>query len=471
MKKLVIAAGLLCLAVAAVAFVGALPVDAGSYLAGLVGDGSSLYVAPAGVAAIREMREQQARIATNARAKLDEIKDDTPEDRAAEIEREFDAMMADYDKLGEKIERQQRLEDAEARGDAGDPRRPRGDNGEARGGSDDNPPEYKDVFDKAIRFGAGSLTSEERSVLMAGRADIPEEVRAQSVGTDAAGGYVVPEGFSGEIDKAMKAWGPMWDADIVRELTTSTGNDLPWPTVDDTSQTGAIKAENAAVTDDGTGDVVFGQKMLNAYVYSTKLVRIPMELLQDSAFDMEALLNDLFGERLGRAANTALTTGTGVSQPNGIVTASSLGKTAASGTAITADELIDLLHSVDPAYRASPKARWMFNDSTLASIRKLKDGQGNYLWQMGDVRTGEPSRLLAHPYSVNQAMANIGLSAKPVLFGDFSRYVVRKVRGFTVLTLRERYAENFQIGMVGFKRFDGELLNTAAVKHLANAAA
>lgn len=417
---------------------------------------------------LKELREQQARIATNARAKFDEIKDDTPAERAAEIEREFDAMMAEHDKIGERVERMERLEEAESRANAGDSRRPRGDNGEAR--DDDGALSYKDVFAKTVRFGAASLTAEERSVLMTGRADVPAEVRAQSSITEAAGGYTVPEGFSGEIDKSMAAWGPMWDADIVRELVTATGNHLPWPTVNDTAQEGELKAENAAATDDGSGDVTFGEKTLDAYVYDTKIVRIPYELLQDSAFDIQALLDDLFGERLGRRANRVLTAGTGVNQPHGIVTASSLGKTAASGTAITSDELIDLVHSVDPAYRASPKCRWQFNDTTLAAIRKLKDGQGNYLWQMGDVRTGEPSRLLAHPYSVNQAMANIGLSAKPIIFGDHSRYVVRKVRGFTVLTLRERYAENFQIGMVGFKRFDGELLNTAAVKHLANAA-
>ena len=196
------------------------------------------------------------------------------------------------------------------------------------------------------------------------------------------------------------------------------------------------------------------------------MVRIPLELLQDSVFNIEGLMTDLFGERLGRLANSVLTTGTGSSQPNGIVTASSAGKTAASATAFTSDELIDLFHSVDPAYRASPKCRWMFNDTTLAAIRKLKDGDGNYLWQMGDVRTGEPDLFLGKSYSVNQAMATAATTTKPIIFGDMSRYIVRKVGGFQVLTLRERYAEHFQVGMVGFKRFDGELLNTAAVKHL-----
>lgn len=416
---------------------------------------------------IIELRERQARLVANARAKLDEITDDTSEARAKEIEAEYDRMMAEYDQLDARIKREEKLVEAQERMNAGDPRRPRGEDREAR---QEQAPEYKDVFNKAIRFGAAALTAEERNVLLAHRQELPQEMRAQSTGTDSAGGYTVPEGFSGELDRAIAAWGPMWDANIVRELVTSSGNPLPWPTVDDTTKTGRIKAENAAVTDDGSDDVVFGQKQLDAYVYDTGMVRIPIELLQDSAFDMEALLNDLFGERLGRIANQVLTVGTGTNQPNGIVTASGVGKTAASATAIDPDELIDLVHSVDPAYRASPKCRWQFNDNTLAAIRKLKDGNGNYLWQMGDVRTGEPSTILGFGYSVNQAMPDIAAGAKPIIFGDHSRYVVRKVRGFSVLTLRERYAENFQIGMVGFKRFDGELLNNNAVKHLAMAA-
>jgi len=420
---------------------------------------------------IKELREQQARIATNARAKLDEITDDTPEDRAGEIEREFDAMMAEHDQIGQKIERLSKLEDAEKRANEGDPRRPRGEDAEARVEDHRKTPEYKEVFGKAIRFGAANLDSEERAVLMEGRADLTPEMRAQSVGTDSAGGYTVPQDFSGEIDRSMKMWGPMWDAEIVRELNTSNGREIDWPTVDDTAKTGRIKAENAAVDDDGTDDVAFGEKKLNAYVYDTGMVRVPIELLQDSAFDIEALMNDLFGERLGRLANEVLTTGDGSSKPQGIVPVAASGKVATSATALDADEIIDLLHSVDPAYRSSPRVRWMMNDTTMAAIRKLKDGQGNYLWQMGDVRTGEPNTLLGHPYSINQAMANPAASARPIIFGDFSRYVVRKVLGFQVLTLRERYAENFQVGMVGFKRFDGELLNTAAVKAMVMAAA
>lgn len=413
---------------------------------------------------ITKLRERAGELATEARAELDKITDKSTDGEIKEIEGRFDQMMADHDKIMARLEREHRL--ANAGGSSEAPERPEG---EARGAESGSEPEYREVFSKLLRFGVASLGDEERGVLLKNRQELPEEIRAQSVGTDSAGGYTVPEEFSGQIEKSLKMWGPMWDADIVRELNTSNGRRIAWPTVDDTANSGRIKAENAAVDDDNSDDVAFGEKQLDAYVYDTGMVRVPIELLQDSAFDLNSLMSDLFGERLGRLANSVLTVGTGSSQPNGIVTASTAGKTAASATAITADELIDLLHSVDPAYRMSPRCRWMFNDSSMAAIRKLKDGQGNYLWQLGDIRNGEPATILGHAYSVNQAMPNIGASAKPVIFGDFSKYIVRKVNGFQLITLRERYAEKFQVGLVGFKRFDGELLNTAAVKHLVNA--
>ncbi|WEX07377.1 phage major capsid protein [Chelativorans sp. AA-79] len=420
---------------------------------------------------IKELREQQARIATNARAKYDEIKDNTPAERVAEIEREFDAMMADHDKIGERMERLQKLEEAEKRANDGDPRRPAGDNCETRAGGDEEPRiEYKDVFVKAMRFGVADLSREERGVLVAGRSlDKDIEQRAQATSPGAAGGYTIPEGFSGEIDKALAAWGPMLDETVARQYPTATGNPIPWPTNDDTAQRGELHTENGAVTDDGSGDVTLGQKTLNAYLYDSKVVKVSIELLQDSFFDFEGLLNELFGERLGRTGNDVLTVGDGADKPNGIVTASTLGLTAASATAVTGDELIDLFHSVDPAYRVSPRCFWQFNDTTLGSIRKLKDGQGNYLWQMGDVKTGAPDTLLGKPYKINQAMASIATGNKSVIFGDHSKYVVRRVGNMQMIALRERYMDNLQVGFIAFMRLDGELLDGRAVRHLIQA--
>ncbi|WP_141489274.1 phage major capsid protein, partial [Rhizobium phaseoli] len=132
-----------------------------------------------------------------------------------------------------------------------------------------------------------------------------------------------------------------------------------------------------------------------------------------------------------------------------------------------ADEIIDLSHSVDPAYRTSPKVRFMFNDLTLAAIRKLKDGQGNYLWQMGNVKEGVPGTLLGYNYSINQAMANIATGNKTIIFGDLGKYWVRKVGSPVIGVLRERFWPD--LGVAGLIRFDGELLDTAAVKYLVQA--
>lgn len=423
---------------------------------------------------LKELREKMANIATNARAKLDEITDDTDEGRAKEIESEFDAMMAEHDQLDERAKRTVKLEEAEARANEPDPRRPEGNDAEVRGQEELAPPEYNEVFTKAMRFGNASLTPEETAILMENRnLDKGVESRAQAVGSDAAGGYTVPEGFSGEIDKALAAWGPMLDGGVARIYPTATGNPIPWPTTDYTGITGELKSENAAATDDNGNDIVFGQKILNAYLYDSEIVKVSIELLQDSFFDMEGLIAELFGESLGRTVNDVLTVGNGTAKPNGIVTASAAGKVAASTSAITADEVIDMQHSVDPAYRASPRVRWMFHDTTLAALRKLKDGQGNYLWQMGDVKSAAPATLLGNPYSINQAMAELdgGVNSRVMTFGDMSKYVVRRVGGAQMIALRERYMEKLQVGFISFLRVDGELLNNAAVKHLALAAA
>jgi len=197
---------------------------------------------------IVKLREQQAKIVADARERLEQITDDTEESRVKELEEQFDKAMADHDALDEKIQRMEKLDSAEERLNAGDPRRP-GGNGEARGEDTPEAPSYRDVFTKAVAYGVSALSAQERQVLDDQRAALPEELRAQTSTTDASGGYTVPTEFSGEIDKAMALWGPLWDADIVREIGTSNGRRIEWPTVDDTSNTGRIKAENASVDD------------------------------------------------------------------------------------------------------------------------------------------------------------------------------------------------------------------------------
>lgn len=423
---------------------------------------------------IKELREKQAQIVSEGRERLDQIGKATDEARAKELEAQHDAAMAEHDRIEEQIKREERFAAAEkAQEEYRAQRRPIARDGEEGRGSDDGdkPLEYRHVFHKFLACGADptELTPEERAVLRRGvDASAEKEFRAQTAGTTTAGGFTVPTELANEIVKTMKAWGPMYDEDICTVMTTASGNPIKIPTVDDTAVTAEKHTEAVALTDDGGKDVTFGQKSLDAYVYDTEFVRFSMELAQDSVFNMEALLGALLGERLARIANRELTIGDGTGDPNGIVTASSLGKTAAATAAITSDELIDLQHSVNSAYRRSPKARWMFADTTLAAIRKLKDGQGNYLWQMGDIKTGAPATLLNHPYSINDDMDSLAAAKKVAIFGDLSKYFVRKVGGVTIGVLRERFWPD--LGIAGLIRFDGELGDTAAVKHLITAA-
>jgi HK97 family phage major capsid protein len=416
---------------------------------------------------ITDLVQEQARIATQARAKFDEIKTDTPEARATEIEREFDAMMADHSKIGERIERMKRLEAAERLSNLGDDRRPHGQDGDQRGQERSATPEYRNLFARAICGGIEDFTTEERQILRHG-AVTGREVRAQVVGTNSAGGFTAPTELMNEIDKAMALWGPMYDSDICRVISTANGNSMKLPTVDDTAGRAAAHTEAGAVTDDGGSDITLGQKSLDAFSYDTEWLRWSFELDMDSIFNFESLLGELLGERMGRTANEQLTKGTGSSAPNGIVTASGLGKTVASASAITADEILDFVHSVNSAYRQSPKARAMFNDSTLLALRKLKDGDGKYL--ITEAADGE-GRLrvgaVSVPYSINEAMDGLAAAKKVMVFGDFGKYFVRKVGRPVLFTARERFAPD--MGILGLIRFDGELSNTAAVKHLITA--
>ncbi len=415
---------------------------------------------------VTELREKQQNEVANARDCLEQIDATTDEARAQEIEAQHDKHMAEYDRLEELIQRQERIDEAEGRLNKPDPRRPVNEDRSVPGAAAGRDLDDNEVFQRAMRFGVESLDTEERHRVAELRASVSPEMRAQAAGTDAAGGYTVPEGFQVEIIKSMQMYGPMLDPGITRQLPTDSGNPLPWPTMDDTANKGALLGEN---TQAGEQDVTFGQKQLDAYTYTSKIVRVSLQLLQDSAFDMNRLIRDVFGERIGRIGNEHLTVGTGSSQPNGIVTASANGNTTSGTSAVTWEEVMDLYHSVDPAYRNMPNTRFMFHDNTLKALRKIKDNDGRFIWQPADVRTGAPATILEEPYSINQDMPQLGTGNKFMVYGDFARYVVRLVRDFTMLRLTERYADYLQVGFIGFSRLDGELVDGSAVKHMANA--
>lgn len=326
-----------------------------------------------------------------------------------------------------------------------------------RGGQDaeEKAKRYKEAFAQYARHGMNDLSGEQRQLLMGKFA----EVRAQGTSPDTAGGYLVPDEFRNVMTETMKAYGGILSLATV--VTTSGGNDLNWPTNDDTSNEGALLAENTQVTEQ---DVTVGGRTLKAYTYTSKLVRVSFQLLQDSVFDLEGWLPKKLGERIGRAAAGHFATGTGVDQPEGITTNITVGKQGTTGqtTSIIYDDLVDLEHSVDMAYRGN--ARYLMNDSMLKVIRKLKDTQNRPLW-VPVPAPGFPSTINGFPYSIDNKMPTPAASAKTIVFGDIKAgYIIRQVQAVQMLRLSERYADFLQVGFLGFARFDGMIDDTSAIK-------
>lgn len=290
------------------------------------------------------------------------------------------------------------------------------------------------------------------------------------------GGFFVPVGFVNDVEQALKFYGEMFQ--VASMLPTDTGQPLPYPTSNDTTVTGERIAEGVQVT---TNDVTLGNIVFNAYKYSTKMVKVSLELLQDSAFDIERFLIDQFAIRLGRILNTDFTLGlgSGSSQPNGIITASVSGATAVGSASndgsgatgansIGSDDLVALEHSVDRLYRKG--AAYMMHDSTLKAIKQLKDKFGRPLWLPG-ISSDSPATILNYPYFINNDMDTIATTKKTVLFGRLDKYMIRKVKDLSVMRLSERFADFGQVAFIGFARYDGNLLDagTHPVKFLTQA--
>ena len=279
---------------------------------------------------------------------------------------------------------------------------------------------------------------------------------ALSVGSDTAGGYTVPAGFVNSLEVALLQYNGMRNAATI--LRTSTGEPLPWPTTDDTSNEGELVSENSAIDTDGT-DVAFGSKTFNAYEYSSKFIRVSNQLIRDSRFNIPELLARLMGERLGRIQAKHSTTGDGAAKPSGVTVDAATGVTAASSTAITADEILEFIHSVDPAYRSSPGVSFMMHDQVMLQVSLLKDDENNYLLRPG-LETGTRNVLRGYPVINNQSMASaMATGAKVMLFGDLSKYIIREVGSIRLQRLSERFAEYNQTAFLAFMSFDGGLVD------------
>jgi len=327
---------------------------------------------------------------------------------------------------------------------------------------------HRIAFRDYLRNGFQDMKVENRAVL--------QEFRDMGVGTGNLGGFFVPQGFVYDIEEALKYYGNMLG--VAQIMDTATGNPLPYPTDNDVTNTGALVGEGVQVT---TLDVSIGHIVFGAFKFTTNMVKVSLELLQDSAFDMESYLKNKFAIRLGRILNTKFTVGAGTTEPMGILTAATAGPTAVGssantggtetgGTSIGYVDLVELEHSLDPLYRRG--AKFMFHDNTLRKIKELLDKYGHPLWVPG-VATNAPDTILGYPYSINNDMPTIALNAKTVIFGPLDKYLIRRVKELAVLRLVERFADYGQVAFLGFARYDGNLLDagTHPVKYLVQAAA
>ena len=286
----------------------------------------------------------------------------------------------------------------------------------------------------------------------------PEIMDALEEGVDSEGGYLVPDEYETTLIQALN------EETAIRQnakvITTSSGSHKI-PVVASHGEAAWMEEEDAFTESDDS----FGLVNLDAHKVGT-LIKVSEELLSDSAFDIESYIRSEFARRIGDKEEAAFLNGNGTHKPTGILHATAgaqTGITAASTSAITSDELIDLFHSLKTPYRK--KAIWVLNDSTLKFIRKLKDANGQYLWQPG-IRDGEVNTILGKAYHNSAFMPEIASGNKTLIFGDLSYYWIGDRKGITFKRLNELYAGTGQIGFLAYKRVDGKIVLPEAIKVL-----
>lgn len=404
---------------------------------------------------LAEMQQARARIASEMRSFHDKQGDAAWGD---EQRSKWDGMKAELKALDEKIQRETELRETEQRyveQNASDTAA----QARLQNGEQTDAERRAQVFDRFVRVGLGEMSAEERQLL--------SESRAQGAATPDRGGYTVPTTFLTRVQESMAAYGGI--ASVSQIIVTDNGAPIGWATSDGTNDVGELLGEN---TETAEGDVEFGFGELGAHRLSSKVIRVSNELLNDSGIDMEAYLAGRIASRIGRGEAKYLVQGTGAAaagnspaQPKGLAASAAVGKVTASAAQFTWQEANGLIHSVDPAYRAAPQFRLAFNDATLQMFEEMVDGQNRPLWIPG-LDASAPARILKYQYVVDQAIADVGAGASFMFAGDFSQFVVRRVKYMVLKRLVERYAECDQTGFLAFHRFGCVLQDTAAIKAL-----
>ena len=397
---------------------------------------------------ILELREKRAKAWDAAKAFLDSKRGNdgmlSAEDAAT-----YDSMEADVVALGREIERLERQSaiDRELSQPVGKPITARPEPGADQGKTGTATDEYKAAFWRTMRAKS-----------------VPHEVlNALQVGVESEGGYLAPDEYQRTLIEALE------EQNIFRQLahviSTSSG-DRKIPVVASKGTASWIDEEAAYPESDDS----FGQVSIGAYKLATML-KVSEELLNDSVFDLPSYIAREFARRIGAAEEEAFFTGNGTGKPTGILNATGgaeTGVTAASATAITMDEVMDLYYSLRAPYRRN--AVFIMNDSTIKAIRKLKNGNGDYLWQPS-LTAGQPDTLLNRPVYTSSYMPAIAAGNKTVLFGDLGYYWVADRQGRSFKRLNELYAATGQVGFLASQRVDGKLVLAEAVKVLAQKSA
>ena len=394
---------------------------------------------------LHELKQKRSTIAGQMR----KLNDDYSEKRWDEpATKQWGDMVKELDELDAQIVREERLLNLDSDNVQTDPDRRSGIDldtsvAEAR---------QMKVLETVLRGGYPALSSEERALF--------KEMRAQATNVDSKGGFTVPTEFRNRVVETMKAFGGV--ANISTVFETDGGSPITWVTTDGTADEGVMIGETE---EGGDKDMDFGQIAIGAKKMTSKTIKISDELLQDSGVDVIGLIARRIGSRLGRGEAKQLLNGDGQGNNiKGLTMQLTGGVTSAVAGSIAHGDLLKLKHSVDPAYRAG-NTRWVFNDNTLLGFKELKDGNGRPLW-LPDVSGVAPATIDGDQYQIDQGMPDVAAGKKAVLYGDFSYFQIRRVKGMALRRLDEKYAEAGLVGFLMFHRFDALLEDTAAVKAL-----
>ena len=395
---------------------------------------------------ILELREKRAKAWDATKAFLD-TKRGTDGLISAEDEATYNKMEADVIALGKEIDRleKQAILDAELNAPMANPLTGKPATPQLEGKTGRATDEYRKAFWNAMRTRAGEGLD-------------PTVKNALKIGTDSEGGYLVPDEFEKTLVDALE------EENIFRRLAkviTTASGDRKIPVVASKGTASWIDEEGAIPESDDS----FGQVSIGAYKLGT-MIKVSEELLNDSVFQLEPYISREFARRIGNKEEEAFFIGDGSGKPTGILAATGgaqLGVTTAGATAITLDEVLDLFYSLKAPYRN--KSVFIMNDSTVKAIRKLKDGQGQYLWQPS-IQAGTPDTILNRPLYTSSYVPAIEAGAKTIAFGDFSYYWVADRQGRVFKRLNELFAVTGQVGFVATQRVDGKLILPEAIKVL-----